>query len=61
MIEGDRLIGAVMYGDTDDGGWFYGLIRDGADVTPLRDQLIFGPDYQEPLAEVSAGRCSLAG
>jgi nitrite reductase (NADH) large subunit len=61
VIEGDRLIGAVMYGDTDDGGWFYGLIRDGADVTPLRDQLIFGPDYQEPLAEVSAGRCSLAG
>ncbi|MBV7407842.1 FAD-dependent oxidoreductase [Maritimibacter sp. DP1N21-5] len=61
VIEGDRLIGAVMYGETDDGAWFYKLIRDGVDVSPLRDVMIFGPDYQEPLADMSSGRCSLAG
>lgn len=44
VLEGDRLIGAVMYGDTADGLWFYDLIRDHTDVCDLRDGLIFGPD-----------------
>ncbi|AVW93118.1 NAD(P)/FAD-dependent oxidoreductase [Celeribacter baekdonensis] len=47
VIENNRLIGAVIYGDTQDGGWFFNLIRDGADVSALRDTLIFGPAYQD--------------
>lgn len=47
VIENNRLIGAVIYGDTQDGGWFFNLIRDGADVSVLRDTLIFGPAYQD--------------
>ncbi|WP_197465478.1 hypothetical protein, partial [Erythrobacter sp. HI0063] len=31
VIEDDRLIGAVMYGDTADGNWFFGLIKDQTD------------------------------
>ena len=59
VIEGDKLLGAVMYGDTADGNWFFGLIKDGTDVTPMRDTLIFGPAYQrgaqsDPLAAVAA-------
>lgn len=59
VIEGDRLLGAVMYGDTADGNWFFGLIKDGADVTPMRDTLIFGPAYQggataDPISAVAA-------
>ncbi|SEM03053.1 assimilatory nitrite reductase (NAD(P)H) large subunit precursor [Roseovarius azorensis] len=59
VIENDRLIGAVMYGDTVDGSWFSGLIRDGTDIAPMRDTLIFGPAYQgetgtDPLAAVAA-------
>ena len=27
VIEQDRLVGAVMYGDTADGSWFFGLIK----------------------------------
>ena len=59
VIEGARLIGAVMYGDTADGAWFFGLIKDGADITAMRDTLIFGPAYQggaqaDPLAAVAA-------
>ncbi|SDF30798.1 Pyridine nucleotide-disulphide oxidoreductase [Celeribacter baekdonensis] len=46
VIENNRLIGAVIYGDTQDGGWFFNLIRNGADVSALRDTLIFGPAYQ---------------
>lgn len=59
VIENDRLIGAVMYGDTADGSWFFGLIKDGADISAMRDTLIFGPAYQggtsaDPLAAVAA-------
>ena len=59
ILEGDRLIGAVMYGDTADGAWFFDLIKQGRDVTDLRDTLIFGPAFQggaqtDPLAAVAA-------
>ncbi|MEM9755123.1 MAG: nitrite reductase large subunit NirB [Pseudomonadota bacterium] len=59
VLEGDRLIGAVMYGDTADGNWFFGLIRDGTDVSEMRETLIFGPAYQgggpaDPLSAVAA-------
>lgn len=47
VLENDRLIGAVMYGDTTDGAWFFNLIRDGSDVSGMRDMMIFGPAYQE--------------
>lgn len=59
ILEGERLIGAVMYGDTADGSWFFDLIKQGRDITDLRDTLIFGPAFQgggsaNPLAAVAA-------
>ncbi|GGB04603.1 nitrite reductase large subunit NirB [Allosediminivita pacifica] len=60
VIEEERLIGAVMYGDTADGNWFFGLIKDGTDISEMRETLIFGPAYQgggtqaDPLAAVAA-------
>ncbi|NOE18102.1 FAD-dependent oxidoreductase [Ruegeria atlantica] len=59
VIEQDRLIGAVMYGDTADSGWFFGLIKDGTSIEDMRETLIFGPAYQggdtaDPLSAVAA-------
>ena len=59
ILQGSKVIGAVMYGDTADGAWFYSHIKDGTDVTEMRDTLIFGPAYQgggaaDPLAAVAA-------
>jgi nitrite reductase (NADH) large subunit len=59
ILEGNRLVGAVMYGDTADGSWFFDLIKQGKDVTDLRDTLIFGPAFAggataNPLAAVAA-------
>ncbi|MGR3321240.1 MAG: nitrite reductase large subunit NirB [Pseudooceanicola sp.] len=59
VIENDKLIGAVFYGDTADSNWFFGLIRDGEDISGMRDTLIFGPSYQggaaaDPLSAVAA-------
>ena len=59
VIEGDRLVGAVMYGDTADGSWFFGLIKDETDIEEMRETLIFGPAFQggasaDPLSAVAA-------
>ena len=48
-----------MYGDTADGNWFFGLIKDGTDIADMRETLIFGPAYQggaalDPLSAVAA-------
>ncbi len=42
VIANDRLIGAVLFGDTADGLWYLDLIRTGASVARLRDDLMFG-------------------
>ncbi|HXW27198.1 MAG TPA: FAD-dependent oxidoreductase [Xanthobacteraceae bacterium] len=42
VIAGGRLIGAVLFGDTADGLWYLDLIRSGADIEPIRDDLAFG-------------------
>ncbi len=59
VIEGDRLVGCVMYGDTADGSWFFGLIKDETDIEDMRETLIFGPAFQggagaDPLSAVAA-------
>ncbi|MEM8979076.1 MAG: nitrite reductase large subunit NirB [Pseudomonadota bacterium] len=59
VIEADKVVGAVMYGDTADSNWFFGLIKDKTDIAEMRETLIFGPAYQggppqDPLAAVAA-------
>ena len=43
VLDGGRLVGAVLYGDVQDGPWYFELIQKGADVTTLRHHLLFGP------------------
>lgn len=59
VIENDRLVGVVMFGDTDDGAWFFDLIKRNADIGTLRETLIFGQGYDsgatvDPMAAVAA-------
>ncbi|SCZ58095.1 nitrite reductase large subunit NirB [Thiohalomonas denitrificans] len=42
VLEENRLKGAVLYGDTVDGSWYFDLMRDGVDVAAFRDALMFG-------------------
>jgi nitrite reductase (NADH) large subunit len=42
VIKGDKLVGAVMYGDTVDGSWYFKLLREGRKVSDIRDKLMFG-------------------
>lgn len=59
VIEDDRLVGAVLYGDTADSNWFFQLIKDETDIDEMRETLIFGPAFQggdtlDPLSAVAA-------
>jgi nitrite reductase (NADH) large subunit len=42
VIAQDRILGAVLFGDTADGHWYLDLIRSGASIARLRDDLVFG-------------------
>ncbi len=42
VIRDDRIEGAVLYGDTIDGAWYYELMREQADISSHREQLMFG-------------------
>jgi nitrite reductase (NADH) large subunit len=42
VLKEDRLVGAVLYGDTVDGAWYFRLLREAASLAPIRDRLMFG-------------------
>jgi nitrite reductase (NADH) large subunit len=42
VVAADRLIGGVLFGDTADAPWYLDLIRSGASIAHLRDDLVFG-------------------
>ena len=59
VLERNRIVGAVMYGDTADGAWFFQKLKAGEDVAEGRDTLIFGPAFAggaplDPMAAVAA-------
>lgn len=42
VIQDDQLVGACLYGDTVDGGWYFKLLREGRKIADIRDKLMFG-------------------
>lgn len=59
VLSENKLMGAVLYGDTVDGPWFAQLIKDGTDVSEMRNSLIYGQSFQggaamDPLEAVMA-------
>jgi nitrite reductase (NADH) large subunit len=45
IVRDDRLVGAVLYGDTQDGNWYFDLLKKQEDVSTIRDALIFGQAF----------------
>jgi len=50
VLENGKVAGAVLFGDATDGGWYFDLMRQGADVTGIRETLIFGQAITEGLS-----------
>jgi nitrite reductase (NADH) large subunit len=47
VIRDDRLVGAILIGDTSGAADLLDLIRSGADISSMCDELMFGPPMQE--------------
>lgn len=45
VVKGNRLIGAVLYGDTADGNWYFDLLKRMEDISEIREALIFGQAF----------------
>ncbi len=45
VVQGDKLVGACLYGDTVDGSWYFKLLREGRSVRDIRDKLMFGENH----------------
>lgn len=42
VVSEDRVVGAVLYGDTEDGSWYFNLLRERESIADRRETLIFG-------------------
>src|SRR5581483_8324656 len=45
VLKDNTVRGAVLYGDTGDGTWYFDLLRDGTNVADFRQNLLFGPAH----------------
>ncbi len=45
VLKDNRIAGAVLYGETIDGAWYFQLMRSGTDVSEIRDKLLFGQHH----------------
>ena len=45
VLNNDRITGVVLFGDTRDGNWYFEQMQAGTDISAMRSQLLFGPDY----------------
>ncbi|MES9871287.1 MAG: nitrite reductase large subunit NirB [Sedimenticola sp.] len=57
VIRDEKIEGAVLYGDTVDGAWYYELMREGSDISAHREQLMFGRHH---LADAGHGGVNTA-
>jgi nitrite reductase (NADH) large subunit len=62
VVKEDRLVGAVLYGDTADGNWYFDLLKKGEDVSDIREALIFGQAFASggALADPNAAVAALS-
>ncbi len=46
LVRDDRLVGAMLYGETGDAPWYLNLIKEGRAIGSARASLPFGPAFQ---------------
>ncbi len=46
ILKDNRIIGTVLFGEVADGAWFNDLKKKSANISEMRDTLIFGPAFQ---------------
>lgn len=61
VLKEDKVIGAVLYGETADGPWFFDMIRKGTDTRDMRHPYLWTGLPGGGRTGPYGGRCSLAG
>ncbi len=61
IIENNRIQGAVMYGDTIDGTWYFDLMRDETDISDMRENLLFGQAHLGDSGHGEENRVAMLG
>lgn len=46
VLQNDKIIGAVMYGDTSNSNWIFSKLKSAENIADIRETLIFGPAYE---------------
>ncbi len=54
VTDGDRLLGAVLVGDTDDAGFYRDLVVQGTPIGAFGADLVFGPQFFSAASQVAA-------
>ena len=54
VLRDEKLVGAVLYGDVRDGGWYFQLLREAQPLRELRDTAIFGQGFAGAAADAGA-------
>ncbi len=59
VLQANKLVGVVLFGDVAHGAWFFDLLKRGADIADQRETLMFGPNAAggaplDPTAAVAA-------
>ncbi|WP_428027269.1 nitrite reductase large subunit NirB [Altererythrobacter sp.] len=62
IVREGKLVGAVLYGDTADGNWYFDLLKKEEDVSDIREALIFGQAFASggALADPNAAVAALS-
>jgi nitrite reductase (NADH) large subunit len=55
ILRDGRVVGCVLYGSVADGPWYVELMRENIDVSPFRDQIVFGRAFAERANAMASG------
>lgn len=58
VVKDDVLVGACLYGDTVDGGWYFNQVREHANISEIRDHLMFGASCVGAAGLDDAAQCA---
>jgi len=59
VVESNRIKGAVLYGDTGDGAWYFQMMRDGTDISAFRENILFGQAHLGDAGHGAENRAAL--
>lgn len=45
VLKDNKIQGAVLYGDTIDGAWYFQLMRDDTDISDMRNHILYGQSH----------------